>query len=205
MSLSPTSRKWARRAAPLAALMIVAACRGGLAPIEVTRFHLNQPITRGSIVVVPNDPSLATNIEFRTYQRTVEQELGNIGFGAPVGGAPSEFVATMIYGQTQQSSAAPTTQATVGFGFGGFNSGSVGAGANVAVPVGRRDNLVAVNALSMQIKRRATMSPIWEGRASTSAPAGSPQAALSATIQPLSRALLKQFPGVSGMTVRVPQ
>ena len=171
-----------------------------------TRFHLGTPITRGTIAVLPSDPSLANNVEFRTYQQVVETELRNIGFG-PVGSLMNpEFTATMVYGQRLQASNQPQSQTTIGFGFGSFGS-NVGAGANVAVPVGGRrgPNLVAVNELALQIKRSQTMSPIWEGRATASGPSDSPTSSLQATIQPLSRALLSEFPGPSGTTTRVPR
>jgi hypothetical protein len=196
MTNTKSANRRALLVAPLAALMLLSACRSGPADIEVTRFHMGQPVTRGSIVVEANDPALATTVEFRTFQAVVIEELARIGFGAPVGGASSEFVATMAYTQTTQSSrAAPANSGTA----------APSTGAAVAVPVGRRDNLVAVNTLSMQIKRRANMTPIWEGRASVTETAGTDAASMSATIRPLSAALLKDFPGTSGMTVRVPQ
>ena len=72
---------------------------------------------------------------------------------------------------------------------------------------GRAADVCAISqpALSMQIKRRANMTPIWEGRASVTEAAGTEAASMSATIRPLSAALLKDFPGTSGATVRVPQ
>lgn len=205
--MSTARQTWphALRVAPIIALMALAACRGGPADIEVTRFHLGAPITRGSITVEAVDPAQATTVEFRTFQAVVIEELANIGFGAPVAGAPSEFVATMAYTQTTQSSRAAPASTQVGFGFSAGGSGPVSTGAAVAVPVGRRDSLVAVNTLSMQIKRRANMTPIWEGRASVTEPAGTEAASMSTTIRPLSRALLKDFPGTSGTTVRIAQ
>ena len=205
MTIAKTANHRALLVTPLAALMLLSACRSGPADIEVTRFHMGQPVTRGSIVVEATDPALAATVEFRTFQAVVIEELARIGFGAPVGGASSEFVATMAYAQATQSSRAAPATTQVGFGFSASGSGPASTGAGVAVPVGRRDNLVAVNTLSMQIKRRANMTPIWEGRASVTEPAGTEAASMSTTIRPLSRALLKDFPGTSGTTVRIPQ
>ena len=153
----------------------------------------------------PIDPALATTVEFRTFQAVVIEELARIGFGAPVGGASSEFVATMAYTQTTQSSRAAPATTQVGFGFTGSGTAAPSTGAAVAVPVGRRDNLVAVNTLSMQIKRRANIRRSGKVGASVNETAGTDAASMSATIRPLSAALLKDFPGTSGTTVRVPQ
>ncbi|HPU15370.1 MAG TPA: hypothetical protein PK808_04740, partial [Polymorphobacter sp.] len=137
MTIAKLANRRALLVAPLAVLMLLSACRGGPADIEVTRFHMGQPVTRGSIVVEANDPALATTVEFRTFQAVVVEELARIGFGAPVGGAPSEFVATMAYTQATQSSRAAPASTQVGFGFSASGSSPVSAGAVVAVPVGR--------------------------------------------------------------------
>jgi len=205
MTIKARMGRRAMVAAPLAVLLALTACSSGPADIEVTRFHLSAPITRGSIVVESDDAALANTVEFRTHQNVVTEELARIGFGTPQANTPSEFVATMIYTQDTLSSRAAPSTTQVGFGFTTSGSSRVSAGAGTAVPVGRRDSLVSTNTLSMQIKRRANMSPIWEGRASVTEPAGSEAASMSATIRPLSRALLKDFPGTSGATVRLPQ
>jgi hypothetical protein len=71
------------------------------------------------------------------------------------------------------------------------------------VPVGNaRSNVVLTNMLALQIRRRSENTMIWEGRAIEQAPSGS-QATLTAAVPRLSAALLKEFPGLSGQTVRV--
>ena len=56
----------------------------------------------------------------------------------------------------------------------------------------------------VQIRNRADKSVIWEGRAETEAPASAPAAQPGLAADKLAAALFKDFPGVSGQTVRVP-
>ena len=92
---------------------------------------------------------------------------------------------------------------TIGLGAGSFGyHGGVGGG--VSVPVGgRRPDEIAATRLVVQIKRRSEATVIWDGRAETAAPAGSPAAQPADTVRRLAAALFQGFPGVSGRTVTV--
>jgi hypothetical protein len=56
----------------------------------------------------------------------------------------------------------------------------------------------------VRIIRRSDQLVIWEGRAVQSAKAGSPAAQPAIAASKLAEALFKDFPGVSGETIRVP-
>ena len=191
-----------RAAAPFAALLLVAGCATGPSGIDVTRFHLGAPIARGTIVVEPANPALAGGLEFQTYAAQLAEGLRGIGF-SPVGSLlPAEYVAAMSYGQTQQLSGRSGPQSSVGFGIGGGSfgrSGGVGLSTGVQVPVGGGgSNVVNVNVLSVQIKRRSDQTMIWEGKAVSQAPSGT---SLGTAMPGLINALLRDFPGPAGQTV----
>jgi hypothetical protein len=74
----------------------------------------------------------------------------------------------------------------------------------VSVPVGpARSDEVRTNFLGLQIRRRSDGSMVWEGRAVQDVAADAPAAALNAALPVLSKALLSDFPGPSGQTVKV--
>jgi hypothetical protein len=58
--------------------------------------------------------------------------------------------------------------------------------------------------LAVRIIRRSDRLVIWEGTAVQSAKAGSPDAQPGIAAAKLAEALFKDFPGVSGETIRVP-
>jgi hypothetical protein len=60
------------------------------------------------------------------------------------------------------------------------------------------------SSLAVRILRRSDQVVIWEGTAVQSAKAGSPAAQPGIAASKLAEALFKDFPGVSGETIRVP-
>jgi hypothetical protein len=58
--------------------------------------------------------------------------------------------------------------------------------------------------LAVRIVRRSDRAVIWEGTAVQLAKAGSPAAQPSIAASKLAESLFKDFPGVSGATIRVP-
>ena len=89
-------------------------------------------------------------------------------------------------------------------GGGSFGRGG-GVGIGTSFGFGRnRPNEVVVTRMAVQIRNRADKAVIWEGRAETEAPARAPAAQPGLAADKLAAALFKDFPGVSGQTVRVP-
>jgi hypothetical protein len=60
------------------------------------------------------------------------------------------------------------------------------------------------SSLAVRILRRSDQLVIWEGTAVQVAKAGSPAAQPGIAASKLAEALFKDFPGVSGETIRVP-
>ncbi|TFU03593.1 DUF4136 domain-containing protein [Polymorphobacter arshaanensis] len=193
-----------RLLAPTAALLVLAGCTTGPTGTNVTRFHMGTPIAKGSIFIEPKDPSKANDLEFRTYAATVSNELAAIGFTPVPTLLSAEYVGILSYGQTFQA-VTRNSPVSVGFGVGGASFGSGGGGVGVSsgvnVPVGGGTNVIAINQLGLQIKRRSEQTVIWEGTAVSQGTSGTPEATLGGAVPGLARNLLRDFPGPAGKTV----
>lgn len=182
----------------------------GLPPAEAIRYHLGQPIARGTVAVQPLEttPGAQPSLEYRAYAAAVEAELLRNGYTlAPAGAAP-EFVAVAAFRRGTEVGPPRRSPISIGLGGGGFSGGrrggGVGLGGGVGFPIGGgRGRDIVVSELSVTIKRRADQSPIWEGQARAAADARDPGAATDALAGRLARALFTDFPGQSGRTIEV--
>lgn len=192
------------RAAAIAATALLASCAGTASQrADVTRFHLGQPVARSSVFVTPANPGDASSLEFRTYAAAVTEELRQAGFTPAPALAQAEIVGVLGAKQTTRESLYDGGGVSVGIGGGTFDHNS-SVGGSVSFPVGqRRPNEIAASMIELQLKRRSDNSVIWEGRAITETRAGSQAAALGTVVPALADALLRDFPGPSGQTVRV--
>lgn len=194
---------------PLLAIGIGAVALAGCAtttplpPTEVIRYHLGEPIARGTIAVEPLG-SAPASLEFKTYAAAVQGELLKVGYSAPAQGVAPDFVATVGFARTSQEGPPRRSPISIGIGGGGFSGGrrggGVGLGGGLGFPLGGgRPTQLLVAELSVTIKRRADQSPVWEGRAQgVSDIKGADEQAGK-----LARALFTGFPGQSGRTITV--
>ena len=189
---------------PIVAMLALAGCSNNLYA-DVTRFHTNQPISRGTLAVVPADPSMANSLEFRTHAETVAVQMRRLGYSTGLPASQVEFLATMDITQADAAGNVTRPGVTVGGGVGVPVGNNAGLGANVAVPVGgtRRNPALRTTTLSVQIKRRADGVQIWEGRATKQVNASDDLAAATRGVPLLAEALFREFPGTPGATVRV--
>lgn len=189
-------------ASMLAVSLVLGACASDRFGADVSRFHLGQPLARGTVYLEPADPSVAQGLEYRTYEAAVEERLRALGFTPVDTLAKAELVGVIGYGQTTREGLASRPPVTIGIGGGTFG-GNVGVGLGGSFGVGgSRGNEVNVNALTLRLRRRSDNTTIWEGRAVAEAREGSEYAALSEAVPVLADALLSNFPGPSGETVR---
>ena len=198
---------------PFLALGVAAAALAGCAttsplpPTEVIRYHLGQPIARGTIAVEPMSGGAPASLEFKTYAAAVEAELLKVGYTLPAQGATPDYVATVAFTRTSREGPPRQSPVSIGIGGGGFSGGGgrrggggVGLGGGIGFPIGRsRPTELLVAELAVTIKRRADQSPVWEGKAQgISDIKGADQQAGK-----LARALFTGFPGESGRTISV--
>lgn len=181
-------------------------------PVQVTRFHLAQPLAPGSFSIEsmpaagPGSPVAPDSIELNTYSDIVAGELTHLGFTRADGPGHSELtVSVMVDRGTRRDPNAGGS--SVSFGIGGASFGrrsGFGGGVGTTVPIGnRQERFIVGTRMQVQIKRRSDGTAIWEGRAMTEAKGQSPDASPQAAVARLAHALFTGFPGESGRTITV--
>ncbi len=186
------------------------------APVQVTRFHLAQPIAPGTIAVEAGTPAGAAglgpdSLETQGYNSIVASRLARLGFTPAPSAGQSELVASVTVDRgTREDLAA--RQSGFSFGIGGFGGGggyrhggtSVGGGVGATVPIGgNQPRFIIGTRLMVQLKRRSEGTVIWEGRAMTEAKGSDPASQPDAAVAKLADALFAGFPGESGRTITV--
>lgn len=186
------------------------------APVQVTRFHLAQPIAPGSISVETGTPAGAAGLgpdtlESQGYNAIVAQRLARVGFTPALVPGQSELVASVTVDRGSRQDLA-ARQSGFSFGIGGFGGGggyrhggtAVGGGLGVSGPIGgNQPRYVFGTRLMVQLKRRSDGTVIWEGRAMTEAKGSDPASQPNVAIAKLADAMFAGFPGESGRTITV--
>ena len=181
-------------------------------PVQVTRFHLAQPLAPGSFSIEsmpaagPGSPMAPDSIELNTYSDIVAGELTRLGYTRAQGPGSSELTVSVLVDRGTR----PDYNAggsSVSFGIGGASFGrhsGIGGGVGTTVPLGnRQERFIVGTRMQVQIKRRSDGTAIWEGRAMTEAKGQSPDASPQAAVTKLAHALFTGFPGESGRTITV--
>jgi hypothetical protein len=186
----------------LAAIAVsLSACTATIPPVEVTRFHLGQPIAPAAVAVAPLTGEDGNTIEFRTYAIAVSRELDRLGFAE---GQNAPLVAEIGYDRATRERLAQRSPVSIGIGGGSFGrGGGIGIGTSFGLG-GNTSRDVVVTRLDVRLKRKSDGQTVWEGRAETEAPGNAPAAQPGLAAEKLSRALFATFPGESGKTVTVP-
>jgi Domain of unknown function (DUF4136) len=180
---------------PILALM---GCAATIPPAQVTRFHLNQPITPGSFALEPGIMAL----EASTYRAAVVAELQKLGFTEASAGA--RYLVSVGNMRDERAAAPRRSPVTIGIGGGtGGYGGGVGLGASFGLG-GDKSRTDIVTRINVRLVERAGGATIWEGRAETVAPSTAPSAQPGLAAQKLASALFRGFPGESGRTISVP-
>ena len=187
----------------LAAVALALSACASTADADVTRFHLGQPVTRTTIAVISQQAGAAGSLEFRAYADAVAAELAALGFKPVDAVAQADLSGVVEFRQDVRTGGSRGSGFSVGIG-GGTSGRGVGIGGGVTIPIGKaKPSDIAVSTLSLQIKRRADGSVIWEGRAVSETLSSSSAASPGIIAPKLAAALLSGFPGASGQTVRV--
>ncbi|HWW65346.1 MAG TPA: DUF4136 domain-containing protein [Sphingomonadaceae bacterium] len=185
------------------AMLALAGCAAQVPPVQVTRFHLDQPIARGDIAVEPIDKAAADSLEYRVYADAVGRTLGTRGFRLAPDLPRSELVAVVDVRSGTREGMPGRSPVSIGLGGGSFGGG-VGLGGGISFPIGKaKSGTLVTTELSVQIKRRSEGTVIWEGRARGEARAGTPYGTPNAMADRLAQALFTGFPGESGRTITV--
>jgi hypothetical protein len=200
-----------RLALALGATLTLAGCETAN-PVQVTRFHLAQPIAPGSFSIEstpamgPGSPVAPDSIELNTYSDIVAGELTHLGFTRADGPGNSELTVSVLVDRGTRPDY-NAGGASISFGIGGASFGrhsAIGGDVGTTVPLGNRQQHFLVGTrMQVQIKRRSDGTAIWEGRAMTEAKGSAPDASPQAAVAKLAHALFTGFPGESGRTITV--
>ncbi len=190
------------------AVLLASGCTATTPPVDVTRFHNAQvaPIVPGSIRIQANvtDEGDRRSIEYATYSAALLHELQRIGFTeARDSPENSEYVARYTIERAILTAGGARSPVSVGVG-GSTGSYGSGLGVGIGINLGGRPKDKIVTELSVRIAKRTSGNVVWEGRASMEAKQGSPAAQPGLAAAKLAEALFRDFPGVSGTTIRVP-
>lgn len=175
-------------------------------PIDVTRYHLSQPMERTSVSLEPMSGAVQISPEYQSYAGAVQTELERLGYVRAGTDTESGYIASISFTRTSKGFIKERPPVTIGLGGGSFSGGrrggGVGVGGDVAFGIGGKKREVLMAELWVQLRRRANNSVIWEGRAQTES-LGIENAQPGETAARLARALFKDFPGESGVTITV--
>ncbi len=184
-----------------AALAGCSTTMGGSAPVDVTRYHLSQPIPAGTVSVQPVSGSVA-GPEAQLYLDAVAATMGGMGFAAAPDSTKADYLATVDFRRTDRGQVRTRPPVTIGLG-GGSYGGGVGVGGGASVGIGSKTKTVYASELSVQLRRRGDNTVIWEGKAMTETLGAADGTQPADTATKLSNALFKGFPGQSGITITV--
>lgn len=206
MSVRPLSA--AALALPLFAALSACANIGTLPPTQVLRYHLGEPIDRGTVRVEPLGSDTApASLEYKTYAAAVETQLLRNGYALAQPGTQPQLVATVGYTRADVAGPPRRSPISIGIGggsFGGGRGGGVGLGGGVGFPIGGSGpRTLVASELSVTIKRRIDQSPVWEGRAHSVTDPRRAGGDVGAEATKLATALFTGFPGESGRTIEV--
>jgi Domain of unknown function (DUF4136) len=209
LAIKSTRRKDAtmmksNRLLPLFALSLLSACVVPTGPVEVTRFNrAAEGVVYGTgtySVEVAGDSAAGQGLAASPYLAAVAREMQRVGYAEkPV---QPDVVAEVRMGVT---TVRPDRRSPVSVGVGG-STGSYGSGVGLGVGInlGGGGSAQVETTLAVRIVRRSDNLVIWEGKAVQAAKAGSPAAQPGIAASKLAAAMFKDFPGVSGETIRVP-
>ncbi|MBZ6377980.1 MULTISPECIES: DUF4136 domain-containing protein [Pacificimonas] len=189
------------RSLPLILCAALAACSTYDPGIDVTRFHLEQPVARGAVFLEPAMPDQAGTLEFRTYADIVAAELRETGFTIVDDRDDAELLGVVDVAQASREALAQRSPVSIGVG-GGTGGGNVGVGVGTTFGLGGgKSGEIVETLLALRLTRMSDESVIWEGRATTEAESGADRASAVAALPALADALLRDYPGMSGETV----
>jgi hypothetical protein len=176
------------------------------APVEVSRYHLGQPMERTTVAIEPMSGAAQISPEYQLYADAVATELERLGYVQSRSEMPSGYIAAVSFTRAQLGSYREQAPVSIGLGGGsvsGGRSGGVGIGGGLSFGIGGKTRQVLGSELSVQLRRRSDNTTIWEGRAITESVSGTSGSDPRDQAARLAQALFRDFPGESGVTTTV--
>lgn len=175
-------------------------------PIDVTRYHIGGVMERTTIAIEPIPNTDSFGPEYQVYADAVRAELERLGYVQSVSGTPSGYIAAVAFRRTSKGAFKERPPVTIGLGGGSFSGGrrgGVGVGGDVGFGIGGKTRELYTSELWVQLRRRSDNTTVWEGRAQSDGVSGTDTAQPGAAAARMAKALFKDFPGESGITITV--
>lgn len=173
-------------------------------PVEVSRYHLGQPMERTSVAVQPISGIDSASPEYQLYLDAVAAELARLGYAPAANGDANGYVAAVGFTRASRGSFRDRPPVSIGLGGGSYGGGGIGLGGGLSFGIGGKRREVIASELTVQLRRRSDNTVVWEGRALTDSVSGKPGSDPRDSAERLARALFRDFPGESGITTTVP-
>jgi len=183
-------------------ILLVSGCTAAIAPVDVTRFHNEAVVRQGNVAIVPVNMADADSLEFRTTANAVSAALARTGFTVNERGTGELEAVVGIERQIYLPGEQRRSPVSVGVG-GSTGSYGSGLGLGIGINLSGKPKSVVSTRLHVQLRRSVDGVAIWEGRAETQAREGAPAAQPGLAAGKLADALFRDFPGTSGVTIRV--
>ncbi|WP_373684419.1 DUF4136 domain-containing protein [Sphingomonas sp. R-74633] len=175
-------------------------------PIDVTRYHLGNPMERTTVAIEPMANTDSFGPEYQTYSDAVRAELERLGYVQSVSNTPSGYIAAVAFRRVSKGAFKEPPPVTIGLGGGSYSGGrrgGVGVGGDVGFGIGGKTRELYSTELWVQLRRRSDNTTVWEGRATTDNVSGTDPAQPAVAAARMAKALFKDFPGESGITITV--
>lgn len=187
------------------ALMVALSACTTTQPVEVTRFHVGNPVRAGTFTIEEAPDNRDVGLEFRTYAGAVEAELQRAGFTPARAGTPADISARVGFSRDFRPAGVDRSGNPVSVGVGGGvgSGGYSGLGVGIGINLSGKPKDIVTTQLQVQLRRRSDSATIWEGRALTEAKVNAPDAQPEAAARKLASALIGGYPGESGRTITV--
>lgn len=175
------------------------------APVDVTRYHLDQPAAPGSVAIeaMSHGPEA---FDYPAFRDAIGAQLNGLGFTAASDATSSAYIAAVGVRRVPRGTVQEPPPVSIGLGVGGASfgrHGGVGVGGDVGIPVGRgRQHTLYATELQVDLRRRSDGTVIWQGRAVSQSVEGR-NSTVAMEADRMARALFKGFPGQSGVTITV--
>lgn len=176
-------------------------------PIDVTRYHLGAPLERTTVAVEPMANTDSFGPEYQAYSDAVRAELERLGYVQSTSSTPSGYIAAVAFRRTSKGAFKEPPPVTIGVGGGSFSGGrrggGVGVGGDVGFGIGGKVRELYQTELWVQLRRRSDNTTVWEGRAQSGSVGGTDPDQPAVAAARMAKALFKDFPGESGITITV--
>jgi hypothetical protein len=176
------------------------------APVDVTRYHLGQPLERTTVAVEPMTGASQISPEYQLYADAVAAELERLGYVQSRSDMASGYIAAVSFTRASRGAFREAPPVSIGLGGGSISGGrrsAVGVGGGLSFGIGGKTREVIGSELAVQLRRRSDNTTVWEGRAVTESISGKAGSDPRDAAARLAQALFRDFPGESGVTTTV--